>query len=57
MKKTGYDRCGKYEYYDIKDFKTCCTCKHFVDNEMETRFECWKETRDNDECYESKFEH
>lgn len=55
MKKIGYDYGGTYEYYDIKDYNTCCTCKHFCDNELETRFECWKEMQD-DECYESKFD-
>lgn len=54
MKKTGYYRCGEYEYYDIKDYRTCCTCKYFIDNELETRFECWKEEQDED-CYESKY--
>jgi hypothetical protein len=55
MKKIGYDIGGTYEYYDIKDYDTCCTCKYFYDNELETRFECWKKVQD-DECYEDKFE-
>lgn len=55
MTKTGYDHCGEYQYNDIKNYKHCCTCRHFFDNELETRFECHKECRE-DECYESKFE-
>lgn len=55
MKKIGCDHYSEYEYYDIKDFNTCCTCKHCYDNELETRFECWAEVQ-NDNCYESKFE-
>lgn len=55
MKKTGYDYFGKYEYYDIKEFNTCCTCKYFYDNKMETRLECLKEVQD-EKCYENKFE-
>lgn len=55
MKRIRYDHYSKYEYYDIKDFDTCCTCKHFCDNETETRFECWAKAQ-NDNCYESKFE-
>lgn len=56
MKRTGYDRCGEYEYYDIKDYDTCWSCKYFVDNKFETRFECEKEVRDED-CYERNDEY
>lgn len=31
--------------------KTNWSCKYFVDNKFESRFECEKETRDED-CYE-----
>lgn len=55
MKKTGYDRQNYYTYNEIKDYNLCCTCKHFFDNELETRFECEKEIQDEN-CYESKFE-
>lgn len=55
MKRIGYDHHSEYEYYDIKDFDTCCTCKYFCDNEMETRFECCAKSQ-CDNCYESKFE-
>lgn len=55
MKKIGYDHNREYEYYDIKDFDICCTCKYFLDNEMETRFECCAKSQ-GDNCYESKFE-
>ena len=55
MNKTGYDNCGEYKYCDIKDYEYCCTCRHFFDNELETRFECHKECCEG-ECYESKFE-
>lgn len=54
MKKIGYCYGGTYEYYDIKNYDTCCTCRYFCDNELETRFECSKEER-SDECYESKY--
>lgn len=36
----GIDMCGEYVYYDIIDYKTCCTCEHFHDNWYEERFEC-----------------
>ena len=55
MKKIGYYRCGQYEYYDIKDYDVCCTCKYFYDNKLQTRFECLKEYQ-NEDCYESKVE-
>lgn len=56
MKKIGYDHYSEYEYYDIKDYRTCCTCRYFIDNELETRFECWKKERDeNENCYENKY--
>jgi hypothetical protein len=42
MKKIGYDHYEEYDYYDIKDYDYYCTCKHFFDNELETRFECHK---------------
>lgn len=53
MKKTGFDHYEEYQYFDIKDYDTCCTCKYFCDNEMETRFECSKEVRE-EYCYEQK---
>ena len=55
MKKIGYDHYSEYEYYDIKDFYICCTCKYFYDNKMETRFECHTKSQGNN-CYEHKFE-
>ena len=55
MKKVGCDYHSEYEYYDIKDFKTCCTCKYFFDNELETRFECLAKKQSSN-CYENKFE-
>ena len=56
MKKTGYDRHSEYEYYDIKDYQTCRTCKYFFDNWFETRFECCKKERnENENCYENKY--
>ena len=55
MKKTGCNNCFEYEYYDIKNYNACCTCKHFFDNELETRFECLAKVQD-DNCYENKFE-
>lgn len=55
VKNIGCDYYEEYEYYDIKDFNTCCTCEYFYDNEMETRFECHKKARGK-ECYESKYD-
>lgn len=54
MKKIGYDIGGTYEYYDIKDYDTCRTCRYFYDNEIETRFECHNENKGED-CYERKY--
>lgn len=56
MMKTGYDCCSEYNYYDIKDYDTCYTCKCFYDNETELRFECHREKEIDAECYKSKFE-
>lgn len=55
VKNVGYDHFCTYEYSDIKDFDTCCTCDFFCDNEMETRFECHKKVRGKN-CYENKYE-
>lgn len=44
---------GEYEYYDIKDYDTCCRCRYFSDNWHEERFECLNINRkENDDCYE-----
>ena len=51
----GYDAGGKYEYYDIKDYDMCCTCRYFSDNWHETRFECLNNTQDDD-CYEDMYD-
>lgn len=54
--RKGYDCCSEYNYYDIKDYNTCCTCKYFYDNETELRFECLRDKETDDECYKNKFE-
>ena len=43
---------GEYEYYDIKDYDVCCTCRNFCDNFLETRFECLKEHNADEDCWE-----
>ena len=56
MVHTGYDECSEYTYHDIKDYKTCCTCKYFYDNEKQQRFECLCDSNTNLVCYKNKFE-
>lgn len=56
MRHHGYDCCSEYDYYDIKNYRTCCTCKYFYDNEAVPRFECHRDKEPDDECYKNKFE-
>lgn len=56
MVHTGYDECSEYTYYDIKDYKICCTCTCFYDNEKQQRFECLRISEDASVCYKNKFE-
>ncbi|MBO5712174.1 MAG: hypothetical protein J6R47_04980 [Acholeplasmatales bacterium] len=56
MKHHSYDCCSEYDYYDIKNYRTCCTCKYFYDNEAVSRFECHRDKEPDNECYENKFE-
>lgn len=37
---------------EIKDYKVCCTCKHFCDDWHEERLWCESDNYDNDDCYE-----
>ena len=56
MKHKGYDECSEYEYHDIINYKHCCTCEHFYDNEKAQRFECLRESDVKVDCYKNKFE-
>ena len=53
MKHKGYDECSEYEYYDIINYKHCCSCINFYDNEKAQQFECLRETEEC--CYINKF--
>lgn len=37
---------------EIKDYKECCTCKHFCDDWHEERLWCESDNYDDDDCYE-----
>ena len=37
---------------EIKDYKVCCTCKHFCDDWHEERLWCESDNYDDDDCYE-----
>ena len=49
----GHDHTSEYSYNEIKNYKQCRTCRHFFDNEIETRFECEKDVK-TDDCYEER---
>lgn len=53
MKHEGYDECSEYEYHDIVNYKHCCRCKCFYNNEKAQRFECLRKTEEC--CYTDKF--
>lgn len=37
---------------EIKDYKECCTCKHFCDDWHKERLWCESDNYDDDDCYE-----
>lgn len=44
---------GEYEYYDIINYKYCCTCKYFFEDFLSEQLECHKTDRVIDEdCFE-----
>ena len=46
------DGFGTYVYHEIKDYHTCLGCQYFYDNWHEERFECLKEDRNSEDCFE-----
>ena len=56
MKHHSYDCCSEYDYYDIKNYPTCYTCKYFYDNEAVSRLECHRDKEPDNESYENKFD-